>query len=112
MGNLEGRRGRKLFLAVVVAEHMEVAALYRQVKLVVLAYASENSETLVSEGHHLHDENITYYDASVLLKFVGSGTATQHEFMILAELAPPSVLTAIGPGGSRRAWRLKLWVAS
>ena len=72
---------------VVVAEHTEVAALYRQVKLVVLAYASETSETLVSEGHHLHD-NIIYYDASVLLKFVGSGTVTQHECMLLAELAP------------------------
>ena len=72
-----GRQGRKLFLAVVVAEHMEVAALYRQIQLVVLAYASEKSETLVSEGHHLHD-NITYYDAFVLLAFVGSGTATQH----------------------------------
>ena len=83
-----GRRGRKLFLAVVVAEHMKVAALYRQVELVVLAYASEKSETLVSEGHHLHDDKITYYDASVLLKFVGSGTATQREFMLLAELAP------------------------
>ena len=83
-----GRRGRKLFLAVVVAEHMKVAALYRQVKLVVLAYASEKSETLVSEGHHLHDDKITYYDASVLLKFVGSGTATQHKFIFLAELAP------------------------
>ena len=83
-----GRRGRKLFLAVVVAKHMKVAALYRQVKLVVLAYASERSETLVSEGHHLHDDKITYYDASVLLKFVGSGTATQHEFMFLAELSP------------------------
>ena len=83
-----GRRRRKLFLAVVVAEHMKVAALYRQVKLVVLAYASEKSETLVSEGHHLHDDKITYYDASVPLKFVGSGTATQHEFMLLAELAP------------------------
>ena len=82
-----GRRGRKLFLAVVVAEHMKVAALYRQVKLVVLAYASEKSETLVSEGHHLHD-NITYYDASVLRKFMGSGTATQHERMLLAELPP------------------------
>ena len=65
---------------------MEVATLYRQVKLVVLVYASEKSETLVSEGHHLHD-HITYYDASVLLKFVGSGTATQHECMFLAELA-------------------------
>ena len=72
---------------VVVAEHTEVAALYRQVKLVVLAYASETSETLVSEGHHLHD-NIIYYDASVLLKLVGSGTVTQHECMLLAELAP------------------------
>ena len=82
-----GRQGRKLFLAVVVAEHMEVGALYRQVKLVVLAYASETSETLVSESHHLHD-NITYYDASMLLKFVGSGTATQQECMLLAELAP------------------------
>ena len=60
---------------------------YRQVKLVVLAYASKNSETLVSEGHHLHD-NITYYDASVVQKFVGSGTATQHVCMLLAELAP------------------------
>ena len=88
MGNLVGRRGRKLFLAVVVAEHMKVAALYRQVKLVVLAFASEMSETLVSEGRHLHDDKITYYDASVLLKFVGSGTATQREFMRLAELAP------------------------
>ena len=67
---------------------MKVAALYRQVKLVVLAYASETSETLVSEGYHLHDDKITYYDASVLLKFVGSGTATQHELMILAELSP------------------------
>ncbi|CAN0416196.1 unnamed protein product [Ascophyllum nodosum] len=66
---------------------MEVAALYRQVKLVVLAYASEKSETLVSEGHHLHD-NITYYAASVLLKFVGSGTAAQHECMFLSDLAP------------------------
>ena len=74
-------------MAVVVAEHMEVAALHRQVKLVVLAYASEKSETLVSEGHRLHD-NITYYDASVLLKFVGSGTATQQECMLLAELSP------------------------
>ena len=83
-----GRRRRKLFPAVVVAEHMKVAALYRQVKLVVLAYASEKSETFVSEGHHLHDDKITYYDASVLLKFVGSGTPTQHEFMLLAELAP------------------------
>ena len=83
-----GRRGRKLFLAVVVAEHMKVAALYRQVKLVVLAYASVKSETLVSEGHHLHDDKITYYDASVLPKFVGSGTATQHEFMLLTELSP------------------------
>ena len=83
-----GRRGRKLFLVVVVAEHMKVAALYRQVKLVVLAYASERSETLVSEGHHLHDDKITYYDASGLLKFVGSETATQHEFMLLAELSP------------------------
>ena len=81
-----GRRGRKLFLAVIFAEHMEVAALYRQVKPVVLAYASETSKTLVSEGHQLHD-NITY-DAPVLLKFVGSGTATQHECMLLAELAP------------------------
>ena len=53
----------------------------------MLAYASERSETLVSEGHHLHD-NITYYDASVVLKFVGSETATQHECMLLAELAP------------------------
>ena len=60
---------------------------YRQVKSVVLAYASERSETLVSEGHHLHD-NITYYDASVVLKCVGSGIATQHECMLLAELAP------------------------
>ena len=60
---------------------------YRQVKLVVLAYASERSETLVSEDHHLHD-NITYYDASVVLKFVGSETATQRECMLLAELAP------------------------
>ena len=87
MGNLVGRQGRNLFLAVVVAEHMDVEALYRQVKLVVLAYASEKSETLVSEGHHLHD-NVTYYDASVLLKFVGSGTATLHECLLLAELAP------------------------
>ena len=76
----------------------------------MLAYASEKSETLVSEGHHLHD-NITYYDASMVLKFVGSGTATQHECMLFAGLAP-SVLTAVGPGGSRRAWRLKLWIAS
>ena len=53
----------------------------------MLAYASEKSETLVSEGHHLHD-NITYYDASVVLKFVDSGLATQHECMLLAELAP------------------------
>ena len=60
---------------------------YRQVKSVVLAYTSERSKTLVSEGHHLHD-NITYYDASVVLKFVGSGTTTQHECMLLAELAP------------------------
>ena len=52
----------------------------------MLAYASEKSETLVSEGHHLHD-NITCYDASVVLKFVGSGTATQHECVLLAELA-------------------------
>ena len=89
MGNLVGRLGRKLFQAVVVAEHMKVAAFYRQVKLVVLAYASEKSETLVSEGRHLHDDNITYYDASVLLKFVGSGIATQHEFVLLAELSPP-----------------------
>ena len=88
MGNLVGRRGRELFLAVVVAEHMKVAALYRHVKLVVLAYASEKSETLVSEGHHLHDDKIAYYDVSVLLKFVGSGTATQREFMRLAEPAP------------------------
>ena len=66
---------------------MEVAALYRHAKLVVLAYASEKSETLVSEGHQLHD-NITYYDASVLLKFVGSGTTTQLECMLLAELSP------------------------
>ena len=88
MGNLVGRREQKLFLAVVVAEHMKVAALYRQVELVVLAYASEKSETLLSEGHHLHDDKITYYDASVLLKFVGSGTATQREYMLLAELAP------------------------
>ena len=87
VGNLVGRRGRKLFLAVVFAEDMEVTALYRQEKLVVLAHASEKSETLVSEGHQLHD-NITYYDASVLLKFVGSGTATQPECMLLAELAP------------------------
>ena len=43
VGNLVGRRGRKLFLAVVVAEHMKVAALYGQVNLVVLAYASEKS---------------------------------------------------------------------
>ena len=77
-----------MFLAIVVAEHMKVAALYRQVKLVALAYASEKSETFVSEGYHLHDDKITYYDASVLLKFVGSGTATQHEFMLLAELTP------------------------
>ena len=49
----------------------------------MLAYASEKSETLVSGGHHLHD-NVTYYDASVLLKFVGSGTATLHEFLLLA----------------------------
>ena len=98
MGNLVGRQGRNLFLAVVVAEHMDVEALYRQVKLVVLAYASEKSETLVSEGHHLHDNvtyydasvllKFTYYDASVLLKFVGSGTATLHECLLLAELAP------------------------
>ena len=40
-----GRRGRKLFLAVVVAKHMKVAALYRQVELVVLAYASEKLQT-------------------------------------------------------------------
>ena len=53
----------------------------------MLAYASEKSETLVSEGHHLHD-NITYYDASVVRTFVGTGTATQHECMRLAELAP------------------------
>ena len=66
---------------------MEVVALYRQVKLVVLAYALEKSETLVSEGHQLHD-NITYYDAPVLLKFVGSGTTTQHECMLLEELSP------------------------
>ena len=59
MGNLVGRRGRKLFLAVVVAEHMKVAALYGQINLVVLAYASEKSETLVSEGDHLHDDKIT-----------------------------------------------------
>ena len=49
----------------------------------MLAYASEKSETLVSEGRHLYD-NITYYDASVMLKFVGSGVATQHECMLLA----------------------------
>ena len=90
---------------------MEVATLYRQVKLVVLAYASEKSETLVSEGHHLHD-HITYYDASVLLKFVGSGTTTQHECMFLAELASLCSDGPIGPDGSWRAWRLKLWVAS
>ena len=36
---------------------MKVAALYGQVELVVLAYASEKSETLVSEGHYLHDDN-------------------------------------------------------
>ena len=99
-----------MFLAVVVAEHVEVAALYRQVKLVVLAYASEKSEILVSEGHHLHD-SITYYDASVLLRFVGSRTATQHSVCFWQNLLP-SALTAIGPGGSQRAWRLKLWVAS
>ena len=105
-----GRRRRKFFLEVVVAEHMEVAALYRQVKLVVLAYALEKSGTLESEGHHLLD-NVTYYDAFVLLKFVSSGTATQHEYLLLAELA---LLCSDGnwAGRSRRAWRLKLWVAS
>ena len=77
----------------------------------MLAYASEKSETLVSEGHQLHD-NITYYDASVLLKFVGSGTATQHECMLLAKLAPLCSDGNWAPGGLRRAWRLKLWVAS
>ena len=105
-----GRRGRKLFLAVVVAEHMEVEALYRQVKLVVLVCASEKSETLVSEDHRLHD-NFTYYDASVLLKFVGSGPQRNTSVRFWQNLLP-SVLTANGPGGSRRAWRLKLWVAS
>ena len=60
---------------------------YRQVKLVVLAYAAGNSETLVSKGRHLHD-NITYYDASVVQKFIGAERAAQHERMLLAELAP------------------------
>ena len=53
----------------------------------MLAYASEKLETLVSKGRHLHD-SIAYYDASVVQKFVGTGTATQHECMILSELAP------------------------
>ena len=77
----------------------------------MLAHASEKPETLVSEGPHLHD-SITFYDASVVLKRVGFGTATQHECMLLAELVPFCSDTAIGPGGSRRAWRRKLWVAS
>ena len=63
---------------------------YRQVKLVARAYASEKSEALVNKGRHLH--NITYYDASVVQTFVGTETATLHE--------------CVGPGGSRRAWRL------
>ena len=54
-----------------VAERMKVAALYRQVKLVLLANARPAA-----------------ISSSVLLTFVGSGTATQHEFMLLAELAP------------------------
>ena len=58
-----------------------------QIKLVVLAYASELSEALVNEGRHLHD-TITYYDASVVQTFVGIETAMQHECMLLAESAP------------------------
>ena len=80
-------------------------------KLVVLAYASEKSETLVSEGHRLHDDKITYYDASVLLSLWAQGPQRNTSLCFWQNFLP-SVLTAIGPGGSRRAWRLKLWVAS
>ena len=53
-----GRRGRKLFLAVVVAEHMEVAALLQTGKARRAGIRFGKSETLVSVGHRLHD-NIT-----------------------------------------------------
>ena len=87
MGNLVSRRGRNLFLEVVVAEHMEVAALLQIGKLRRAGIRFKRSQTLVSKGHHLHD-NIIYYDASAVQKFVGTGTATQHECMILEELVP------------------------
>ena len=63
-------------------------SFYRQVTLVVLAYAAVNPEALVSNGRHLHD-NILYYDAFVLQTFVGTERVTQLERMLLAELALP-----------------------
>ena len=53
----------------------------------MLEYVSEKSEALASKGRHLHD-NTTYSDASVVQNFVGTETTTQHECMLLAELAP------------------------
>ena len=53
----------------------------------MLPYVAGKSDALVSKGRHLHD-NITYYDASVVQTFVGTESATQHECMLLAELAP------------------------
>ena len=61
---------------------------YRQVELVVVAYAAVNPEALVSKGRHLHD-NILYYDAFVVQTFVGTERVTQHERILLAELALP-----------------------
>ena len=79
-----GRRGRKLFLTVVVAEHMEVAALLQTGK----ARRAGIRFGKIRDPRELRPPPIAYYDASVVQKFVGTGTATQRECMLLAELAP------------------------
>ena len=61
---------------------------YRQVELVVLVYAAVNPEALVSKGRHLYDD-ILYYDEFVVQTFVGTERVTQHERILLAELALP-----------------------
>ena len=84
VGNLVGRGGRKLFLAVVVAEHMEVAALLQTGKATTMHPWC----------------------------FLWAPGPQRNTSVCFCQNLLPSVLTPVGPGILRRAWRLKLWVAS
>ena len=65
---------------------MEVAALLQTSKVRRAGLICGKSRGSRKQNRHLHD-NITYHDAPVVQKFVGTERTMQHAWVLLAELA-------------------------